>query len=198
MDVNIGNGRSNGLRSHYFSAKRNPPVRRIALAAIVQRGFTYFLLLVLIAIMGIGMAAIGTLSRTERKREKEAQLLFVGDQYRRAIARYSTAAGGLNRRYPMTLTTLLKDEGQLAITRYLRKLYRDPITGGNDWGLIKRADGGIVGVYSKSEEEPLKIANFRKVDQNFESQKMYSDWKFTVADLGSSSNAPPATPKSPL
>jgi type II secretory pathway pseudopilin PulG len=50
-----------------------------------QRGFTLLGLLFLLAGMGVAMAALGTMWHTASQRDKERDLLFVGDQYRQAI-----------------------------------------------------------------------------------------------------------------
>ena len=72
---------------------------------------------------------------------------------------------------------LLKDERQAATLRHLRKIYRDPMTGKAEWALVI-VNGGITGIYSKSQETPLKSSNFRLADKKFEESKNYSDWKF--------------------
>ena len=53
-----------------------------------QRGFTYLTLLFAIAIAGIVLAKTGIDWSQDAQREKEKELLFVGDQYRHAIALY--------------------------------------------------------------------------------------------------------------
>jgi hypothetical protein len=58
------------------------------------------------------------------------------------------------------------------------------MTGSTDWGLVKTPDGvGITGVYSRSEEAPLKTANFRPDDKAFEGAAKYSDWKFQYSPI---------------
>jgi len=140
-----------------------------------ESGFTYLGLLTVVAVAGVALAATGVLWQTEAKREKERELLFVGNQYRRAIQRYYLT--GPQRQYPRSLEDLLKDPRQPATVRYLRKLYADPITG-NDWVLVKAPDGGILGVHSASEEKPFKTGNFKLRDRSFDGVEKYSDWKF--------------------
>lgn len=124
--------------------------------------------------MGVALAAAGTLWHTAQMRDKERELLYVGDQYRKAIQLYYADA----KQYPRELDGLLKDPRAAALRRYLRKLYRDPITGTNEWGMIKAADGGIMGVYSLSDAAPFKTANFPQRYAEFEGKSKYSDWKF--------------------
>jgi hypothetical protein len=43
---------------------------------------------------------------------------------------------------------------------------------------MKLPNGGIFGVYSLSEESPIKRSNFRPNESGFEGKEKYSDWKF--------------------
>ena len=131
--------------------------------------------LFIVAILATGLALTGEVWQTSASREKEAELLFVGNQYRRAIAQYYL--NGPQRQYPRSLEDLVKDPRQPGTVRYLRKLYPDPITG-KEFVLVKAPDGGILGVQSESEAAPLKTANFKLRDRTFEGAKKYSDWKF--------------------
>jgi type II secretory pathway pseudopilin PulG len=140
-----------------------------------QSGFTYLTVLFVVAFMGLGMAMAGKVYRTTVLREREAELLWVGHQYRAAIEAYTKRGGGL---YPRALDDLLKDPRDPGVRRYLRKLYPDPVTGSEEWGVVKAPDGGIMGVYSRSEGAPLKVAGFRIADTAFADAAKYSDWKF--------------------
>jgi len=55
--------------------------------------------------------------------------------------------------------------------RHLRRLYPDPITNSAERGLVKAPDGGVMGVYSLSEQPVLKTGNFRVVDHSLEGGK---------------------------
>jgi hypothetical protein len=59
----------------------------------------------------------------------------------------------------------------------LRRVYPDPITGSEKWGIVPSPDGGIAGVFSLSDERPLKVAGF-VTDKKFEDAERYADWKF--------------------
>ena len=91
-----------------------------------QQGFGYLLVLLLVVLMGIGLGVAGTLWKTESQRVKENELLFVGEAYRQAIRNYYAAPGPV-KQYPKSLEDLLLDTRQTQLTRYLRKLYPDPI-----------------------------------------------------------------------
>lgn len=161
-------------------------------------GFTYIGLLILVAIMGVTLAMIGTFWHTAQQRAREQQLLFIGNQFSSAIYAYyqNPPAGGTTpgiKQFPKRLEDLLQDNRQQTTTRYLRKIFADPITGKFQWGLVKGADGGIVGVYSLSEAAPLKTANFGKGNEKFANKKHYSEWQFTYG-AGSTTLAANGTP----
>jgi type II secretory pathway pseudopilin PulG len=152
-----------------------------------QYGYTYLTLLFALAFMGAGLAAASSLWHTAQMREKERELLYVGEQYRKAIELYY-AQGKV---YPRELTQLLRDQRVPQVRRYIRKLYRDPITGKSEWGFIKAPDGGIAGVYSLSEQTPFKQADFPKDYAEFTGKTKYSDWKFAHLQKA----APQGTPQ---
>ena len=140
-----------------------------------QAGFTYLTVLFAIAFMGLGLALTGEVWHTALARDREAELLYVGNQYRRAIERYYVSGP---RQFPRALEDLLKDPRKPGTERYLRKLYFDPMTGKSEWGMVKAPEGGIMGVYSLSEDSPKKVANFGFANKEFEGASKYSDWKF--------------------
>lgn len=153
-------------------------VIRYQLSARQQQGFTYLGLLFAIALMGATLALTGVVWHAAQKREKERQLLFVGNQYRQAIAAYYNRSPGSVKQFPATLNDLLKDPRQLVPTRYLRRIYPDPVTGKTEWGLVKTRDDRIMGVFSLSEDEPVKQSNFRGADKDFEGKMRYAEWRF--------------------
>ncbi|MGZ5780982.1 MAG: type II secretion system protein, partial [Burkholderiaceae bacterium] len=97
-------------------------------------GFTYLAVLFLVAIFGILLAATGMIWSTAQKREKERDLLFVGHQFRKAIGEYYERTPGTVKRYPNSFNDLLKDNRQLSTVRYLRRIYKDPLTTQSEWG----------------------------------------------------------------
>lgn len=147
-----------------------------------QRGFLFLALLIVIATMGAGLAAIGSLWHEAQLRAKERELLFVGMQYRRAIQQYFETGPGA-KKYPPTLEALLLDERTPSIRRHLRRPYRDPLTNRTEWGLVTAPQGGIMGVYSLSDAKPIKQANF-PVQLNWEGGKTsYADWQFVYVPV---------------
>lgn len=155
------------------------PCRSVgAVSRSAQRGFTYLGLLFLIAVMGLALAATGTVASIDRQREKEKDLLFVGGQFRQAISRYYERSPGGLKQYPPNLEALLQDSRYPGTRRYLRKVYADPMTGKADWGLVEGPGGTLMGVYSLSNTKPLKVGNFNEVDHAFEGKPSYAEWKF--------------------
>ncbi len=146
-----------------------------ARGAARQAGFTYVGLLVLVALIGIVLASVGQVTKTVMQRERETELLFIGREYRHAIARFFRQ----NHRFPLTLEELVTVEtGGPTPQHYLRRLYRDPMTHAVDWTLIPAPGQGIMGIASSSQRAPLKRAGFDVADESFEKAETYADWMF--------------------
>src|SRR5262245_25264273 len=159
-----------------------------AMSAGRSAGFTYLSLLIVVAITAGALAAAGGLWSHTAQREKEAELLFVGEQFRQAIALYYWRTPGGAHQFPKSLEVLLDDQRWPVTQRYLRKIYRDPITNTQEWGIVEAPGGGVMGVYSKSEEMPIKSGNFPQRYGSFAEARNYADWKFVFT---------PETPKTP-
>lgn len=159
-----------------------------------QRGFVLLALLVALALLAVGLMGAVDVWRISRQRDREQELLFVGDQYRQAIrSYYSTAPRGGQRGYPTSLEVLLEDDRFPTPVHHLRRAYPDPVTGQAEWGLLKAGDR-IVGVYSLSEAAPIKKAGFGPAQQAFKDAASYKDWVF--AYVPRRGVAVPATPAS--
>jgi type II secretory pathway pseudopilin PulG len=155
-----------------------------------QRGAALVIVLVTVVILGLSMGIAGSTWRTIVQKAKEEELLFRGDQYRRAIGSYyQRAHAGTQGMFPSSLEDLLKDPRSLQTVRHIRQLYKDPMTG-EDWVLIREggkisgtvaasANGGrIIGVRSSSDLEPFKKDGFSKEYEKFKGAAKYSDWEF--------------------
>jgi type II secretory pathway pseudopilin PulG len=144
-----------------------------------EQGFTLLGMLIAVALLGAGMAAYGELASHAAQRDKEQELIFVGNQYRQAIAGYYERSPGGAKRFPRKLEDLLEDKRYPMPQRYLRRMYADPMTGQPQWGLIPAPDGGVMGVYSLSEAQPIKSGGFAARDRAFDGTGRYSDWQFS-------------------
>jgi type II secretory pathway pseudopilin PulG len=155
-------------------------------AVLNQSGFTYLGILAAVVIIGISLATVGVVWSTHGRREKEAELLFVGEQYRAAIGRYVNA-GGI---YPRSLQDLVLDQRLPLTRRFLRRLYADPMTREADWELIQTDDGGIMGIASASALKPIKLAGFSLANKSFENARSYAGWRFIYVGTKARNQAP--------
>jgi type II secretory pathway pseudopilin PulG len=162
-----------------------------------EDGYTLALFVMVIAVMAIMAGAAVQLASFQMKREKEAELIFRGQQYVEGIRLYRQKYG----RYPVRMKELWEAEPKV-----LRKKWIDPMTGSEKWGVIfegqegqelqvpgvdRRATptrtpiferdregegekvGPIVGVHSLSTEESIKI---------YEGRNRYNMWKFVLKE----------------
>jgi type II secretory pathway pseudopilin PulG len=143
-----------------------------------QSGFSYVMVLAAVVILGIVAEAAHLTTWHILQRDREAELMFRGDAYRRAIQSYYEAAAPVYI-YPRALDDLLKDP-RFAGKRHIRQLYSDPM--GEDekkeWLLIRSPDGGVSGVSSASKKEPLKKTNFPREFEKFAGTGTYAEWLF--------------------
>jgi type II secretory pathway pseudopilin PulG len=148
------------------------------------RGFTYLAVMFIVALLTLTAAMASAVWSTVQQRSDEHQLAFVGRQFQTAIERYAQRPADARGRYPRRLEDLLRDDRALQPVRHLRRIYLDPMTGRPEWGLIRAPDGGIVGVHSLSERQPmtgtLLASRFDTVQV-----KTYRDWQFIAAGTGS-------------
>lgn len=143
-----------------------------------QRGITLIGLMVVIAVLSLSVGVAGTAWSVRRQQEREKELLWRGEQYRRAIASYYNRDDlGKNKQYPPNLQALLEDGRGLEKRWHIRKLYNDPMTGGQ-WQVIPGPAGGVMGVRSTSSLRPFKEAGFSAEQKGFSGAQSYSAWQF--------------------
>lgn len=146
-----------------------------------NRGYAMAGLLVAMAVMGILVSVAMPVWTQTLKRDREAELVFRGEQYARAIELYQRTFAGA---FPSDLETLL--EG-----RFLRKAYGDPMMKDQEFRLVfegdldedgqlttenqrrsgREASGTVrlIGVASRSEEVSLKL---------YQGESTYNKWLF--------------------
>lgn len=107
--------------------------------ARLENGFVYLWALFSVVLAGVVMAGAGQVWQVKAQREKEAELLYVGEQFRAAIMSYYNTG---TKQYPESLEDLLQDKRAPAIKRHLRKIYLDPLTNTAEWGLIEESPPG--------------------------------------------------------
>jgi len=96
-----------------------------------ERGYALLTLMLFVALMVIAAAAVAPRIAFEIKRDREAELVHRGVEYSRAIQRFTKVKA----RYPLRLEEL-QASGD---TKFIRKLYKDPITRG-DFRLLYLSD----------------------------------------------------------
>jgi len=154
-----------------------------------DKGFTYLMALMIIMVMGIMLGMVGQSWKTIMQREREAELIFRGTQIMEAIGRWNKGAKHV--KTPLRdLKDLVQDPRTLTTTRYLRRLYTDPMTG-KEWNVINDPNLGITGVSSTSQAKPLKVGGFPEGFESFEKKEKYSDWLFVYTMLDKKPVQPP-------
>ena len=150
-----------------------------------EAGFTYVGLVVFVAILGLVGAATVKVDGLLRRAAAERELLEIGAAFSEALRSYAAATPRGFPTAPPTLQDLLKDPRFPGTRRHLRKIFVDPVTGKDEWGVLYQGDKvGVLAVYSLSQAQPLKVANFDARFQNFENKEHLSEWKFTAQGQG--------------
>ncbi len=154
-----------------------------------ERGFTYLLLLFLLAVGGVALAALGEQWVTLMQREREAELLFRGHEIAQALAawRDSTPAG--QPVAPENLRDLLADTRMQPTRHHLRRLYTDPFTMQADWVLLRDEKGRITAVASSARNPALARPRLPLRAQADGRHPVVADWLFEAPQA-----APAATP----
>ncbi|GCL63461.1 type II secretion system protein [Pseudaquabacterium pictum] len=157
------------------------------------------LLAVLLAVLLLGMlqhAALST-AAVDRQREREAELLFIGAQFERAIASYVQASPRGAAQWPRDFDDLLADRRFPQPVAHLRRLWRDPFTGAADWVPI-RVGNTLVGVHSRAQVVPLRTQGFGAGQGAFAAARSVADWRFVHTGVAAPLALPaPVTPAAP-
>lgn len=111
-----------------------------------ERGFTYLWMLVAIALLGLGLAAVAEVWATSARRQKLVELEWIGGQFTRAIGSYYQSTPGAVKSYPASLQELIDDRRYLTTRRHLRTIYANPFTSRQDWDPVVAADGRLRGI----------------------------------------------------
>jgi type II secretory pathway pseudopilin PulG len=96
-----------------------------------ERGYALLAMLLAVSLLVIAAAAVAPTIALQIRRERETELLHRAGEYRRAVRRFAKQTG----RYPMKIEDLESTNG----IRYLRKRFKDPVTG-RDFKLLHMAD----------------------------------------------------------
>ena len=100
-----------------------------------QSGYMLLAVMVMATLAAIWAAASFPRVAQEIRRERELELIHRGTQYARAIKRFYKKNG----RYPARIEELENSNN----IKYLRKRYRDPITGSDQWRIIHYGEAKV-------------------------------------------------------
>lgn len=147
-----------------------------------QSGYTYLLVLFIVAGLGLLVAQTGLVWHQAAQRDREAELLVIGVEFSRALSSYAKA--GADHSLPESLQQLVEDRRGPVLVRHLRRIYRDPFTGQPVWGLEK-AGGRISGVYSLAQGVPIREHDLPKELGGLTGEvKSYAEWVFRPLEAG--------------
>jgi type II secretory pathway pseudopilin PulG len=167
-----------------------------------ERGYAMAALLVAVAVMAVLMSVALPAWRHQAQREKEAELVFRGEQWVRAMQQYQRKNG------PGTMAPSLD---VLVQQRFVRKKWKDPITGEDfvpvmvgqqpsqpgqggrqgapptppTFGGQPVGGGGIMGVRSKSTEASIR---------EYKGATRYDQWQFLAGNIGAVPGGPGGQP----
>ena len=110
-----------------------------------QSGYTYLLMLFIVAMAGYALAGLGGSWQAATQREMRREVEFVLDAYGNALAAYRLATPDGKSYRPQRLEELLDDTRSGVRRRHLRRLYANPLSGKHDWR-TRRDALGIVGL----------------------------------------------------
>ena len=99
-----------------------------------QAGYALIAILFGAAVMAVLLARALPRDAMSAQRVREERLIYRGEEYVRAIELYFRD----HKKYPEDLDDLEDTNG----VRYLRKRYKDPITGEDEWRLIRMGTDG--------------------------------------------------------
>ena len=152
-----------------------------------EEGYSMASLLVVLSVLSVTLGVLLPVWETVVKREREAELIFRGEQYARAIGLYQRKYANA---YPKSIDALLNEQ-------FLRKEYMDPMTSDGQFKLVFEGELtqsnsnnyppqteftsrnldlgldeeriGIIGVVSRSNKESLRV---------YKDKSHYNEWLF--------------------
>ncbi len=136
-----------------------------------ESGFAMAALIVAITVMAVVMSVAIPVWKTAAQREREAELIFRGQQYARAIGLYQRKYANVA---PPNIDVLVKE-------RFLRKKYKDPMTEAGDfqpvYGAIQNAgapgvpgSGGAAGQPGGQGQGPGQASQIGQARQGIETR----------------------------
>ena len=112
-----------------------------------QEGFLLVGVLVMVLLVTIALAIAAPKIAESIRRDKEEETIHRGKQYARAIQNYF----GKYNRYPNSIDQLMKTDN----VRFLRKRYKDPMTGKDDWRIIHLGEAKVPAMGLFGQQMPM-------------------------------------------
>lgn len=141
-------------------------------------GYGLVAVLILVALSALGLASAGESWTQSARRDREQELLRIGQLYAQALTRYRDMSPGSVKQLPRELDELLLDRRFVGTVRHLRQLYPEPLSADGRWELLRGDDDRIQGVRSRSNEAPLASRGVRRPGLELPAATRYADWKF--------------------
>jgi type II secretory pathway pseudopilin PulG len=142
-----------------------------------QKGMVLAAVNILVLAAALSLLIVSTSAKQDSQRSREQELLFAGSQFIQALESYAKPVDAAGVQLPNDLKDLLLDTRMGVERRHLRRIYVDPMTGTNAWGLV-RDQRGIIGLHSMSKKMPLRKAGFSLQQDFFKNAKGYHEWVF--------------------
>ena len=148
-----------------------------------QGGYTYIVVLVLLAVLSMAAALTLEVTETSARRSAEAELLAIGKEFEKAFASYHRQSPAGARRFPDRIEDLARDPRVAGTKRHLRRAYIDPLTH-EAWGTVPAPGGGIMAVYSTAPGQPYRESAVTLAvppaasAPGGASARSYADWRF--------------------
>ena len=161
-----------------------------------EKGFTFVAVLGAMFLLALGSQAVMQYVSQHAQRDREVELLQIGQEFAAAIGSYYESSPGTLKRWPQSLNDLTDDKRFVGVRRHLRQVYIDPMTRTPEWGLSLSNDGGITGVHSLSADAPIRSGSIELANLRLDAASRYFDWKFSYIPPFSPS-AKPASAQTP-
>ncbi len=126
-------------------------------------GFSLAALIFFATAASILAAAAVPAYQMQAKRELEEELIFRGEEYTRAIQKYQRKFGI----YPTSVDQLVETNG----LRFVRRAYKDPITGKDFRLIFVNPDGSVTGstLFNRNVSSPSLFGDTQRLNQNQQS-----------------------------
>jgi len=143
-----------------------------------ESGYALLLVFLMAAIAAIGLYREIPRIAFETQRQKEQLLIERGEQYKRAIQLFLRASN--NQRWPANFDELESFNGR----RFLRRRYKDPMTGKEEWRLIHIQNGVL------TDSVTMKPQGQKKDDKDLLANQTVGDYGSSIGSYGAPGQNP--------